>query len=148
MVDAIVLRSRLTSHAHYDMAATAECGADTNTSENSMSLKKALSAASPLTLRVVAECPVTKARACDLVLPHSAVSTPVFMPVGTQGTLKGITVDQLEGLGCHICLGNTYHLGMRPVGSTAITAFLCLMINLTLKFYLCLSISTLLPIGT
>ncbi|MBN3289331.1 TGT ribosyltransferase, partial [Polypterus senegalus] len=36
------------------------------------------------------------------------------MPVGTQGTLKGITVDQLEALGCEICLGNTYHLGMRP----------------------------------
>lgn len=80
-----------------------------------MSLKKALSAASPLSLRIVAECPVTKARACDLILPHAAVSTPVFMPVGTQGTLKGITVDQLEGLGCQICLGNTYHLGMRPV---------------------------------
>uniref|UniRef100_A0A3Q1KFW1 Queuine tRNA-ribosyltransferase catalytic subunit 1 n=1 Tax=Anabas testudineus TaxID=64144 RepID=A0A3Q1KFW1_ANATE len=80
-----------------------------------MSLKKALKAASPLTLRIVAECPVTKARACDLMLPHCTVSTPVFMPVGTQGTLKGITVDQLEGLGCQICLGNTYHLGMRPV---------------------------------
>jgi len=37
------------------------------------------------------------------------------MPVGTQGTLKGITVDQLEDLDCQICLGNTYHLGMRPV---------------------------------
>lgn len=102
------------------MAATIECGADTNTSENSMSVKKALSAVSPLTLRIVAECPVTKARACDLMLPHSAVSTPVFMPVGTQGTMKGITVDQLDGLGCQICLGNTYHLGMRPVGNTTI----------------------------
>lgn len=81
-----------------------------------MSIKKALSAAAPLSLRIIAECPVTKARACDLVLPHCMVSTPVFMPVGTQGTLKGITVDQLEGLGCQICLGNTYHLGMRPVG--------------------------------
>lgn len=103
------------------MAATTECGADASTSEN-MSLKKALSAASPLTLRIVAECPVTKARACDLILPHCAVSAPVFMPVGTQGTLKGITVDQLEALGCQICLGNTYHLGMRPVGNTAIIA--------------------------
>uniref|UniRef100_A0A672IAB3 Queuine tRNA-ribosyltransferase catalytic subunit 1 n=1 Tax=Salarias fasciatus TaxID=181472 RepID=A0A672IAB3_SALFA len=69
---------------------------------------------SPLTLRIVAECPVTKARACELVLPHGAVNTPVFMPVGTQGTMKGITVDQLDALGCRICLGNTYHLGMRP----------------------------------
>ncbi len=101
-----------------NMAAPTECGADMNTSDNSMALKKALSSASPLTLRIVAECPVTKARACDLILPHCAVSTPVFMPVGTQGTLKGITVDQLEGLGCQICLGNTYHLGMRPVDNT------------------------------
>lgn len=101
------------------MAATRACEAQTDTSENNMSLKKALSVVSPLTLRIVAECPVTKARACELILPHSAVNTPVFMPVGTQGTLKGITVDQLEALGCQICLGNTYHLGMRPVCNTA-----------------------------
>ncbi|XP_023205042.1 queuine tRNA-ribosyltransferase catalytic subunit 1 [Xiphophorus maculatus] len=96
------------------MAATITSEADGNLKENSMFLKKTLAAVSPLTLRIVAECPVTKARACDLTLPHSSVSTPVFMPVGTQGTLKGITADQLEGLGCQICLGNTYHLGMRP----------------------------------
>lgn len=100
------------------MASAVQCGVNTETLVNNMSLKKALSAVPPLTLRIVAECPVTKARACDLMLPHSAVSTPVFMPVGTQGTMKGITVDQLEGLGCQICLGNTYHLGMRPVGHT------------------------------
>ncbi|KAM4678264.1 LOW QUALITY PROTEIN: queuine tRNA-ribosyltransferase catalytic subunit 1 [Discoglossus pictus] len=64
--------------------------------------------------RVLAECSVTKARACELVLPHGPVNTPVFMPVGTQGTMKGVTSDQLRGLGCQICLGNTYHLGMRP----------------------------------
>lgn len=98
------------------MAATITSEADGNMKENSMSFKKALSAVPPLSLRIVAECPVTKARACDLTLPHCTVNTPVFMPVGTQGTLKGITVDQLEGLGCQICLGNTYHLGMRPVG--------------------------------
>lgn len=117
MVNATVNFSHLMSHVHYNMAAAIECGAATKPSEKNMSLKTALSAASPLSLRIVAECPVTKARACDLILPHSAVSTPVFMPVGTQGTMKGITVDQLEGLGCQICLGNTYHLGMRPVGN-------------------------------
>ena len=109
------------SRARVNMAATVERGASANPSEKQMSAKKALSAASPLTLRIVAECSVTKARACELILPHSAVSTPVFMPVGTQGTLKGITVDQLDGLGCRICLGNTYHLGMRPVGFTTTT---------------------------
>lgn len=77
---------------------------------------KAGSSALPLALRIVAECPVSKARACVLTLPHSSVNTPVFMPVGTQGTMKGITAEQLEQLDCHICLGNTYHLGMRPVG--------------------------------
>lgn len=81
---------------------------------NEMCSKKA-STLAPLALRIVAECPVTKARACDLTLPHCTVNTPVFMPVGTQGTLKGITMDQLEDLNCQICLGNTYHLGTRPV---------------------------------
>uniref|UniRef100_A0A7N4PDW6 Queuine tRNA-ribosyltransferase catalytic subunit 1 n=1 Tax=Sarcophilus harrisii TaxID=9305 RepID=A0A7N4PDW6_SARHA len=60
-------------------------------------------------------CGRSKARACELRLPHGTVATPVFMPVGTQGTMKGVTAAQLDGLGCRICLGNTYHLGTRPV---------------------------------
>ncbi|XP_056433161.1 queuine tRNA-ribosyltransferase catalytic subunit 1 [Gadus chalcogrammus] len=96
------------------MAAPIDSASDVVASKTSMPSLKSLSAISPLTLRIIAECPVTKARACDLKLPHSLVNTPVFMPVGTQGTLKGITSDQLEDLGCKICLGNTYHLGMRP----------------------------------
>lgn len=114
------------SHGRCNMAATTTCGTNTNISENNMSLKRSVSTASPLVLRIIAECPVTKARACDLVLPHSAVSTPVFMPVGTQGTMKGITVDQLDALGCQICLGNTYHLGMRPVINSSSINFDCL----------------------
>jgi queuine tRNA-ribosyltransferase len=49
-------------------------------------------------------------------LPHAIVETPVFMPVGTQGTLKGILPEQLEHpeIDCRIMLGNTYHLGLRP----------------------------------
>lgn len=94
------------------MAAPIE--ANTHDTGVSMASVKALSSAAPLALRIVAECPVSKARACTLTLPHSTISTPVFMPVGTQGTMKGITADQLEDLDCHICLGNTYHLGMRP----------------------------------
>ncbi|XP_055754175.1 queuine tRNA-ribosyltransferase catalytic subunit 1-like [Salvelinus fontinalis] len=96
------------------MAAPIARGAATSSLETGMVVKKAVSIVSPLALRIIAECPVTKARACDLTLPHCTVSTPVFMPVGTQGTMKGITVDQLDDLGCQICLGNTYHLGMRP----------------------------------
>jgi len=68
-----------------------------------------------LCFSIAAECTVSKARAGRIVLPHAVVDTPVFMPVGTQGTLKGLTSDQLDELGCRILLGNTYHLGNRPV---------------------------------
>lgn len=49
-----------------------------------------------------------------MMLPHFTAETPVFMPVGTQGTVKGVTTQQLEELDCHIILGNTYHLENRP----------------------------------
>uniref|UniRef100_A0A8B9ZJA2 Queuine tRNA-ribosyltransferase catalytic subunit 1 n=1 Tax=Anas platyrhynchos TaxID=8839 RepID=A0A8B9ZJA2_ANAPL len=65
-------------------------------------------------LRVLAQCSRSRARAAELLLPHGAVPCPVFMPVGTRGTAKGITAAQLAALGCRICLGNTYHLGTRP----------------------------------
>ncbi|EAW84141.1 queuine tRNA-ribosyltransferase 1 (tRNA-guanine transglycosylase), isoform CRA_d [Homo sapiens] len=65
-------------------------------------------------MRLVAECSRSRARAGELWLPHGTVATPVFMPVGTQATMKGITTEQLDALGCRICLGNTYHLGLRP----------------------------------
>lgn len=69
----------------------------------------------PRIMRLVAECSRSGARAGELRLPHGTVATPVFMPVGTQATMKGITAEQLDTLGCRICLGNTYHLGLRPV---------------------------------
>lgn len=47
-------------------------------------------------------------------LPHQTVETPVFMPVGTQGTVKAVAQDVLESLGAEIILGNTYHLYLRP----------------------------------
>jgi queuine tRNA-ribosyltransferase len=47
-------------------------------------------------------------------LPHRTVETPVFMPVGTQGTVKAVAQDVLESLGAEIILGNTYHLYLRP----------------------------------
>ena len=49
-----------------------------------------------------------------LALPHKTVETPVFMPVGTQGTVKAVAQDVLESLGAEIILGNTYHLYLRP----------------------------------
>ncbi len=47
-------------------------------------------------------------------LPHRTVETPVFMPVGTSGTVKAVAQDVLETLGAEIILGNTYHLYLRP----------------------------------
>ncbi|MDE2571569.1 MAG: tRNA guanosine(34) transglycosylase Tgt [bacterium] len=54
------------------------------------------------------------ARRGTLRLAHGCVETPVFMPVGTAATVKGLTPAQLEGLGAQIVLANTYHLSMRP----------------------------------
>jgi queuine tRNA-ribosyltransferase len=64
---------------------------------------------------VVAECPATRARAGLLRTPHGAIETPVFMPVGTQATVKGLTQSDLaDELGVQILLANTYHLYLRP----------------------------------
>jgi len=54
------------------------------------------------------------ARRGVLTTPHGVVDTPVFMPVGTQGTVKGMTPRDLEDVGAAIILGNTYHLSLRP----------------------------------
>ncbi len=54
------------------------------------------------------------ARAGKLNLPHGEVLTPVFMPVGTNSTVKTLTMDQLESTKCQIILANAYHLFLRP----------------------------------
>jgi len=54
------------------------------------------------------------ARAGRLRFARGEVETPVFMPVGTYGTVKAMTPEELEGLGARIVLGNTYHLMLRP----------------------------------
>lgn len=54
------------------------------------------------------------ARAGTIYTPHGKIETPVFMPVGTQGTVKGMTKEELIELGSEIILGNTYHLHLRP----------------------------------
>jgi queuine tRNA-ribosyltransferase len=54
------------------------------------------------------------ARAGTLTTPHGVVETPVFMPVGTQATVKGLTPDMVAAAGAGIILGNTYHLALRP----------------------------------
>ena len=62
------------------------------------------------------------ARRGRLRLTHGVVETPVFMPVGTYGTVKGVTPRSLEEMGAQIILGNTFHLWMRP-GPDVITQF-------------------------
>ena len=56
----------------------------------------------------------TKARAGILHTPHGDIETPVFMPVGTQGTIKAVKPDAVKDMGAGIILGNTYHLYLRP----------------------------------
>ncbi len=56
----------------------------------------------------------TRARAGLLHTPHGTVQTPIFMPVGTRGSVKGLTPDQLRQAGASMILGNTYHLALRP----------------------------------
>jgi len=58
--------------------------------------------------------PHTAARRGRLRTRHGLIETPIFMPVGTQGTVKGVTPVQLRELGAQIILGNTYHLNLRP----------------------------------
>ncbi len=56
----------------------------------------------------------TSARRGVFLTPHGPVQTPGFMPVGTQGTVKGVTIDQVAATGAEMILGNTYHLALRP----------------------------------
>jgi queuine tRNA-ribosyltransferase len=58
--------------------------------------------------------PATAARRGRLVTRHGVIETPVFMPVGTQGTVKAVTPAHLREIGAQIILGNTYHLSLRP----------------------------------
>ncbi|MCB0349663.1 MAG: tRNA guanosine(34) transglycosylase Tgt [Bdellovibrionales bacterium] len=54
------------------------------------------------------------ARACRLTTSHGDVETPIFMPVGTKGTVKAMLPEELKEMGSQIILGNTYHLHLRP----------------------------------
>jgi queuine tRNA-ribosyltransferase len=63
---------------------------------------------------IVAEDPETGARAGILHTPHGDIPTPIFMPVGTKATVKGILPRDLHEIGAKIILANTYHLSQRP----------------------------------
>ena len=74
------------------------------------------------TYEVLAEDPGTHARAGVFHTAHGDIHTPVFMPVGTKGTVKGLLPDTVASLGAQIVLNNTYHLEMRP-GSETVAEF-------------------------
>jgi queuine tRNA-ribosyltransferase len=71
---------------------------------------------------IKAKCPKTKARTGVLNFGRGKVNTPVFMPIGTVGSVKGLTMDELKNLGAGIILGNTYHLWLKP-GTDIIDSF-------------------------
>lgn len=69
---------------------------------------------SNFSFELIKECPHTGARAGILHTPHGDIETPIFMPVGTQATVKGLRPEDLEKMGAQIILSNTYHLYLRP----------------------------------
>ncbi len=68
----------------------------------------------PFSYEVIKECKHTRARAGILHTPHGDIETPVYMPVGTNATVKAILPEMLDDMGAEIILSNTYHLHLRP----------------------------------
>lgn len=75
-----------------------------------------------LGFRVVAQDKQTRARSGEFITAHGKVETPLFMPVGTQATVKGMTPENLISMGAEVILGNAYHLYLRP-GTELIDSF-------------------------
>ena len=67
-----------------------------------------------ITYELIAKDAKTEARAGIIHTPHGSFPTPIFMPVGTQASVKGISPDELRDIGAGIILSNTYHLFLRP----------------------------------
>ena len=68
----------------------------------------------PLTFEVQSRDPNSRARTGLITTAHGSIETPVFMPVGTRGTVKALTPDEVRDHGAQIILGNTYHLYLQP----------------------------------
>ncbi len=75
----------------------------------------------PVEFKTLARDPHSQARAGLLMTPHGEIETPVFMPVGTRATVKGLTPDQIHATGTRMILANTYHLALRP-GESVVAA--------------------------
>lgn len=67
-----------------------------------------------ITYELIKQCPHTGARAGRIHTPHGTFDTPIFMPVGTQATVKTLSPEELKDMGAGIILANTYHLFLRP----------------------------------
>lgn len=67
-----------------------------------------------ITYELIKRCPQTGARAGIIHTPHGSFETPIFMPVGTQATVKTLSPEELKEMGAGIILSNTYHLFLRP----------------------------------
>ena len=67
-----------------------------------------------ITYELIKQDETTGARAGIIHTPHGSFPTPIFMPVGTQATVKGVSPEELKDLGAGIILSNTYHLFPRP----------------------------------
>ena len=69
---------------------------------------------SAIRYELIKTCKQSGARLGRLHTPHGVIETPIFMPVGTQATVKSMTPEELKEIGSQIILSNTYHLYMRP----------------------------------
>ncbi|MBE5770293.1 MAG: tRNA-guanine transglycosylase, partial [Clostridiales bacterium] len=69
---------------------------------------------SPIQFELIKTCKQSGARLGILHTPHGDIPTPIYMPVGTQATVKAMTPHEMESLGTKIMLSNTYHLHLRP----------------------------------
>ena len=78
--------------------------------------------AAEFTFRLLHQDSHCAARRSSFHTPHGAVEMPAFMPVGTQATIKGLSIDQVRATGAQMILGNTYHLALRP-GSEVVKHF-------------------------
>src|SRR5690349_18902713 len=68
----------------------------------------------PLRYELIRADPDSRARLGRVTTRHGTYDTPAFMPVGTQGTIKGVLPDHVAATGAQIILANTYHLMLRP----------------------------------
>ena len=79
----------------------------------------------PLTFGITNRSAENTSRTGIVTTPHGAFKTPAFMPVGTRGTIKGLTPAQVVDTGSEILLNNAYHLMLRPGDETSCCTWRC-----------------------